>query len=118
MAVESNKKIRRGKFGFMASPAPPQAALVQSHLRVAGTVVDIVNVRVPSTLNYLRAAGVHVSEIAQAQTCRAVFRSLCKDVDFCSELAAPHQSPDVIYGYINKHIHGVVGRALCLKSDQ
>ena len=39
--------------------------LVQQHLQVAGTVVDIVNLRVPSTMNWLRAAGIHVSEVAQ-----------------------------------------------------
>jgi len=35
------------------------------------TVVDIVNVRVPSVLDWLRAAGIHVSQGAQNQTCRA-----------------------------------------------
>jgi hypothetical protein len=88
--------------------------LVQRHLRMAVTVVDILNVRVPSTMDWLRAAGIHVSEVAQRQTCRAVFRSLCNDVDFCSELTSPHQDPssEVIHGYIDRHIQGVVGRAL------
>lgn len=91
-----------------------QLPLVQRHLLVAGAVVDIVSARVPSTMNWLRSAGIHISDVAQKQTCRAVFRSLCNDVEFCSELTAKNQvlSSEAIHGYIDRHIQGVVGRAL------
>jgi hypothetical protein len=104
------KNGRRKKSGVAIARLPQ----VQSHLRMAGTVVDIVNVRVPSTMDWLRAAGIHVSESAQKETCRAVFRSLCNDVEFCSQLTTQYQGPSaqVISGYIDRHIQEVVGRAL------
>ena len=107
----SQVKNERRKKSEAAMGRLPQ---VQRHLRMAGTVVDIVNVRVPSTMDWLRAAGIHVSESAQKETCRAVFRSLCNDVEFCSQLTTQQQGPSsqVINGYIDHHIQGVVGRAL------
>jgi hypothetical protein len=104
------KNGRRKRPGSMNTHLP----LVQRHLLVAGTVVDILSVRVPSTMEWLREAGIHVSDVAQKQTCRAVFHSLCNDVEFCSELTGGNQAPSsqVINGYIDRHIQGVVGRAL------
>jgi hypothetical protein len=115
MAAALKKKMHRASSGAPAKRVElAREAVVQHHLQMAGAIIDIVSVRVPSTMDSLRAAGIHVSREAQGQTCRAVFLSLCSDIDFCLELATDRESPppETISGYIDRHLHGIVGRAL------